>query len=102
MNKNQFRKDMLKLRNDLSKHYTDLASEEISDKFLTSALYNRAINIFIFVSYNKEVNTHKIIKKALEDGKNIFIPVVDRQTMTMSISKLKDFNKLEENYMGIL
>ncbi|EFI42497.1 MULTISPECIES: 5-formyltetrahydrofolate cyclo-ligase [Peptoniphilus] len=102
MNKIEFRKLMSKKRNELSEDYIENSSEKIYENFINSDIYKKSNHIFIFVSYKKEVNTHKIIKKALKDEKNVYIPVIDRNTMTMNVSCLRDFDSLKENYMGIL
>ena len=102
MNKKDFRSLMLKKRNDLSKDYIDQANKSISKNFLDLDLYKSSQNIFIFVSYKKEIHTHEIIKTALKEGKNIYIPIVNRKTMLMDVSHLHSFDDLKENYMGIL
>ncbi|RVU55124.1 5-formyltetrahydrofolate cyclo-ligase [Anaerosphaera multitolerans] len=102
MNKKEFRKELIKKRDALSLDYMKEASEKIAEHLYNLDLYRQSSNIFIFVSYKSEVDTHNIIKRALSEGKNIFIPVVDRETKTMKISRLKDFSQLSESYMGIL
>ncbi|WBW49513.1 5-formyltetrahydrofolate cyclo-ligase [Peptoniphilus equinus] len=102
MEKSELRKDFLKQR----EHLDDVAIHETSSRVLEhlidSEIYEKANHLFTFVSYRKEVDTHSIIKHALKDGKNIYVPVVNRDTFTMGASKLEDFSDLRPNYMGIL
>ncbi len=102
MNKKEFRALAFKKREQLDKEYMDRSDAQIFENFINSELYKDSEDIFIFVSYKNEVDTHRIIKQALADGKRIYVPVVNRDTKTMEISELKSFDILIENYMGIL
>lgn len=102
MNKKELRRELIKKRDRLSEAFITDASRKITENLLNLDLYKNSTNIFVFVSYKSEVDTHDFIKKAISDGKNIYIPVVDKKTKTMQISRLDNFSQLSENYMGIL
>ncbi|WP_138160689.1 5-formyltetrahydrofolate cyclo-ligase [Peptoniphilus catoniae] len=102
MDKKEFRSLMLKNRDSLKDQYMKKANEGIFNEFIKSDLYKNSKNIFIFVSYKKEVDTHKIIKYALKENKNMYVPIVNRQTKLLEVSKLSSFDVLKESYMGIL
>ncbi|MGO3751557.1 MAG: 5-formyltetrahydrofolate cyclo-ligase [Peptoniphilaceae bacterium] len=102
MNKKEFRSSMLEKRDSLDFKYLKDASSKIYKNFIKSDLYKNSENIFIFVSYKKEVDTHELIKYALKDSKNIFVPIVNRESKTLSFSHLKNFDDLQPSYMGIL
>ncbi|CDZ74506.1 5-formyltetrahydrofolate cyclo-ligase [Peptoniphilus sp. ING2-D1G] len=102
MDKKEFRALALKKREQLDKDYTEKSNAKIFEVFIQSELYKRSEDIFIFVSYKNEVDTHRIIVRALADGKRIYVPVVNKETKTMEASRLKSFDILTENYMGIL
>lgn len=58
-------------------------------------------NIFIFVSKEDEVNTHKIIQKLLGNQKKIYVPVCTKIN-EMKCCQLKNFDELELRKFGIL
>lgn len=102
MGKKEIRESLLKKRNLLSYDEVQVYSNLIEKNLYNLELFKNANNIFIFVSYKNEVNTHNIIKNALKLNKNIYVPVVDPKSKTMKASRLRDFSNLKENYMKIL
>lgn len=74
----------------------------IFDKVINSDDYKNSHIIFIFVSYNNEVDTHKIIKQALRDGKILCVPKVISKEEGMDIVQIKSFEDLKEGAYGIL
>lgn len=102
MNKKLLRKELMKKRDALTEREINEKSELIARNLYETDIYKDAKNIFIFVSYKSEVNTHEIIKYSLEHGKNIYVPVVDTKTKTMKASRLIDFSHLKASYMNIL
>ncbi|MBP2025968.1 5-formyltetrahydrofolate cyclo-ligase [Peptoniphilus stercorisuis] len=102
MGKKELRDEILKRRNLLSYEEVQVCSNLIEENLYSLELFKNANNIFIFVSYNKEVNTHNIIKNSLKLNKEVYVPVVDPKTKTMKASRLRDFSNLKENYMKIL
>lgn len=102
LDKRQTRLEYLKKRKSLTKEYMLSASTQIFNNLINSKLYTNSNDIFTYVSYQNEVNTHEFIKQALLDGKNIYVPVINRETFTMNISQIENFDDLTPNYMGIL
>lgn len=51
-------------------------SINIINKVMELPEFKSADNIYTYVSYNQEVDTHILIKKCLDMGKNIFVPKV--------------------------
>jgi 5-formyltetrahydrofolate cyclo-ligase len=74
----------------------------IFNKVINSEDYRNSDTIFIFVSYNNEVDTHKIIKQALKDGKVLCVPKVISKEYGMDIVQIKSFEDLKEGAYGIL
>ncbi|WP_050607061.1 5-formyltetrahydrofolate cyclo-ligase [Clostridium niameyense] len=68
----------------------------IKDKFLSSDFYKNSIGIFIYVSLQKEVDTHSIIKQALKDEKRVFVPKVISLNQGMVAVEIKDFSCLKQ------
>lgn len=95
------------LREKIQLKLKDLHSREEKNKLIFEELINNkdiknSKNIMCFVSFKNEVDTHKFIKKMLNEEKNIYIPVIDQKEKIMNISKLNSFNELKEGFYGIL
>ena len=65
----------------LSSEYKQNSSRIIADKVINLKEYQKAQNIFIYLSTSNEPDTKLIIKKCLEDGKNVYIPKCIEQKM---------------------
>lgn len=102
MNKKTLRKELMNKRDSLSEKEILDHSNSIEKSLFNLPVFKDSKNIFIFVSYKSEVNTHNIIKYCIENNKNIYVPIVDKETKTMNPSRLRDFSHLEKSYMGIL
>lgn len=102
MDKKELRKIMKSKRKNLSKNEQELLNNEVFLKFTNSDYYKNSKNIFIFVSYNDEVDTHRIIRKALEDKKTISVPKVISQDEGMVAIEIHSLNDLEPGSYGIL
>lgn len=96
------RNKILSIRNSLDKEIKDKMDYEIYNKLINSELYLKAKNIFIYISFDKEIETKAIINKALNDEKKVYIPKIYRQDKSMRAVRLKSFEDLKENSMGIL
>ena len=79
MNKEEkkiLRNKILIIRNSLDKEVKEAMDDEIYNKLITSDLYIKAKNIFIYLSFGSEIQTNNIITKALRDEKEVYIPKV--------------------------
>lgn len=83
MEKKLVRKEILNMRNNMSNEKRILKDKLIYNLFINSDLYKKAKDIFIYVSFGSEVNTHEIIKKAIIDKKNIYVPKIDMKKKEM-------------------
>lgn len=96
--KKQIRKEFLQKRN-LVTNRADMDCE-ITRKLISECSdYER---IFVYISYSSEVSTIDFIEKMLSQGKQIYVPVCDISTCTMSASHISSLNDLRENKYGIL
>lgn len=105
MNKEEkkiLRNKILIIRNSLDKEVKEAMDDKIYNKLITSDLYIKAKNIFIYLSFGSEIQTNNIITKALRDEKEVYIPKVYKKNKLMKAVRLKSFNDLKENSMGIL
>lgn len=96
------RNKILLIRDSLNRNEKEIMDNEIFNKLKNTELYKNARNIFIYISFSNEINTINIIKKALEDKKDVFIPKIYKTNKSMKAIKLNSFDDLKKNSMGIL
>lgn len=100
--KKSIRKLVQERKDALSKDERQNLDNIIFDKVINSCAYKNSHTIFIFVSYNNEVDTHKIIKQALRDKKILCVPRIISKEEGMDIVQIKSFEDLKEGAYGIL
>ncbi|MDP4089106.1 MAG: 5-formyltetrahydrofolate cyclo-ligase [Bacillota bacterium] len=74
----------------------------IFDRLIDSEYYKRAEMIFTFVSFKSEVDTHRIIKRALEDKKIVCIPKIKSKEKGIELYRINGMDELKPGYFGIL
>lgn len=102
MDKKDIRKNTLLKRDNISESIKSEWDGIIFEKLISSSFYKNSKDIFVFVSFRSEVDTHKIIKNALMDGKNIYVPKVISKDEGMKAYKIKSLEDMEVGYYGIL
>ncbi len=100
--KRKLRNEILSIRDALVKSEKESMDNNIFNKLVNSELYKNAKSIFIYINFSNEINTINIIEKALNDGKEVFIPKIYKGDKSMKAIKLNSFNELKKNSMGIL
>jgi 5-formyltetrahydrofolate cyclo-ligase len=101
-NKTLVRKILLEKRGQIDPTQKMDLDKEILKNLTERLFYKEAENIFIYVSIETEVDTHRIIIKALEDGKKIYVPKIKSKSAGMEIFRIKSIEDLKEGYFGIL
>ena len=96
------RNKILFIRDSLEKKMKDAMDYDIYNNLINSQIYLKAKSIFIYLSFGSEINTKKIVSKALKDKKEIYIPKIYKEDKVMKAVRLKSFNDLKENSIGIL
>lgn len=84
-----FKNFKTRLPQEIKKSY----DEAIYENIIKSDLYKNSETIFIYLSRSNEIDTRKIIKKALEDGKKIYVPKI-RKKMIMDAVILNSMNDI--------
>lgn len=74
----------------------------IFEKVIDHKSYVSANVLFIYVSYKNEVNTHNIIKHALENNKILCVPKIISLREGMKAIRIRSFDDLKEGKYGIL
>ncbi len=102
MDKKNLRKEILTKRAELVKYGKFSLSKKVIENLVNTEYYKDAKNIMTFISFGSEIDTHQFIKEAIEEGKNIFVPVTFHESREMKPSLLKSFDELENGYFNIL
>ena len=88
--KKELRKIIQNRRDDLQIQYRKKISKIIAEKFFNTVYYINSSNILIYYPFRSEVDVTIIIKKALEDKKNVILPRInDRQLKLFYINNLE-------------
>lgn len=97
--KEEIRKEVILKRKHLDKEYIDIYSEHISEKIFNLKDYEEAECIFVYMDYQGEVKTDRIIQESFSRNKKVAIPkIVDGQMNFYYISNIKE---IEYGYYGI-
>lgn len=100
MDKEFFRNEVKIKKAKLSHKEIHEKSQLIIEKLVELPIYNEAEAIFSFVSFNQEVRTFSFIKKAWQDGKDIYVPKVEGSVI--NFYKIKNLTELELGHFEIL
>ena len=100
--KRELRKIMRSKRNQLLTEQKEKYDKVIFDKVISNPMYLNAKVLFVYVSYENEVNTHEIINHSLLSGKIVCVPKVISNDMGMAAIEIKNFNELTPGAYGIL
>ena len=88
MDKNEVRQLIMNRRHELSDEDIEMQSGLIIDRLKKSDIYKTSENVFLYMSYNREVDTYMLLSKCFMDGKKVYC--------------LSDENDLVSGYMGIM
>lgn len=69
------RHSILAQRKQLASDFVSIASQLITRKVISSAVFKKSQHVACYLSNDNEVSTHEIISKAILDEKHIYIPV---------------------------
>lgn len=98
--KKDIRESIFKKRNSLDKETIKKLSQKIINRLYEQDEYKNSKKIMFYASYKSEVHTLDAIKKSIDDGKDVCIPVVKGKDLI--ISKIESFNELDtKNQWGI-
>ncbi len=99
MNKSLLRKQIRQQKEALTPQQIEAASLDLTEQFCSHPLYKEARTIFAYLSYNQEVRTAPLIRRAWSDGKAVAVPkIIDDQ---MVFLRLDEGDPIAEGYKGI-
>jgi len=102
MDKSFMRKEMIKKRREIDQAVRNDWDRQIYLKVISSEFYINANVVFVYVSYNGEVDTHKLIKQALNDKKIVCVPRIISKAEGMEAVPIRSFDDLITGSYGIL
>ena len=99
--KRRLRRETRALRNALPASYLQAAGDLIQDRVLASEAYRSASRLFIYVSMPGEPPTDRILRDALDRGKQVYVPLCESQTGIMHAVRIRSLSALRPGTMGI-
>ncbi len=76
MDKKAFRREISAKKRAMTEEQIESASQRLSEQLFATDAYQNAKSIYAYLSYNQEVRTEGIIRRALADGKRVSVPKV--------------------------
>ncbi len=103
LEKEVLRKEISRLRDELSITDRQLFSRSIHKRVLSHPEYQKADTILYFISFRSEIDTISLIKDGLISGKKVVIPITNLEEGYLTFSELRDFEQeLEYGAYNIL
>lgn len=106
MSKSDVRKLVYNIRKQISAEEIEEKSKRIFERLQEGILqqipYLRdSGEVFVYYSYNNEVNTVGFIKNCMEKGYKVALPKVNQETMEMEFFYISSITDVVEGYKGI-
>lgn len=99
MDKKALRRQIAEQKKALSEEQIVEFSQDLLEQFVRHPMYQQARAIYGYLSYNQEVRTEPILRRAQADGKRIAVPKVFGEEMRFLW--LEDWAQIAEGYRGI-
>jgi 5-formyltetrahydrofolate cyclo-ligase len=97
--KKEIRKEKLMLRESISIGEAEERSKKIAEKLKQDKDYLKAKTIMFYISKDKEVQTHDLIKEAMKN-KKVIVPKVSNNGLLCC--EIADFSKMKFSCYGVL
>ncbi|NOY65284.1 MAG: 5-formyltetrahydrofolate cyclo-ligase [Nitrospirae bacterium] len=101
LDKKELRKETIEKRDRIPPEVRAIKDREIMDRLITYKPFAEAGTIMLFASFRTEVNTFPIIEKALQRGKKVALPRVNKSEGILELYYIESMEQLETGYMGI-
>ena len=111
MNKQQIRKQVLAMRDNLSQEERERGAVLLTERICGHQWFYRSDIILAFVSYKSEIDTTQIIEEALRLGKQVYVPRVEQADSKQAccsetqpglvFHRIKSMTELTTGYKGI-
>lgn len=101
MFKNELRKKLKKIRDDIPSDKRKIEEEIIAETLLNSEIYKNSKSIFIYNSFRSEVDTSYIIEEALDFGKIVALPITNPIDHSMEAYEINKDSVFIQDAYGI-
>ncbi len=101
MTKAEIRKVMKDQRNTILENERKAYDAAILQHLISTHEYRHCQRFFCYISFGSELNTEKIILRALQEDKEVYVPRVEADR-SMEFYRLGDFNNLQPSSFGVL
>ena len=98
MDKKILRREISAKKRSLTEEQIERYSQELLELLVQHPLYKNAKSIYGYLSYNQEVRTEPILRRAQADGKKVAVPKVFGDEMKFL---WLEWDKVEKGYKGI-
>ena len=98
--KNELRKRILKIRNNMSKEDVEKNSRAITDRITSLDIYKQSKVVFIYMDFKNEVMTSNLIRHMLSEKKRVVIPYTDTINTVLIPSEITREADLKLNPFG--
>jgi 5-formyltetrahydrofolate cyclo-ligase len=100
--KQQVRAEALAVRENLDSRLRAEKSTLIAQRFMSLELFRNAQCVFVYISVRSEVQTHAILKAALEQKKTVCVPLIDPEKQKVHACVIRDPSRdLHPGILGI-
>ncbi len=100
--KEELRREGTQIRKNLPETELTEKSKQIKKRLYKTEEFQQASTILFYVSYDNEVYTHDMIKETLSSGKNVVVPITEKEKHCLILSKLNSWDDLECSTYSIL
>lgn len=88
--KEAIRKELLKARREMNEDDVTKFSHDIFLQLINSQVFKESKNIMIYLSFNNEVDTYKLMKYCLNSGKRVIVPYCIKEERKIIPSEVKN------------
>ncbi len=100
--KNILREKYKEIKANITDEQKQVLDEMVYNSFINSMSYKHCDSLIIYVSRKDEVDTLKIIQKALLDNKRVAVPKCIPHKIALEFYEIKNMSDLEKGHYGIL
>ncbi len=101
LDKKELRRKIIQRRDRIPSEVRAIKDREIMDRIVSYKPFTEIGTVMLFASFRSEVNTFPIIEKALQRGKRVALPRVNRSERMLELYYIESMEQLETGYMGI-
>ncbi len=98
----EIRKEALEHRRNIDPEKRRSMDLDIYNECISMPAYKNAEYVLCYVNYNDEVDTHRLIRRAIQENKKVYVPkVLDPSAGEMDFYSIDSLAETEKGYHGI-